>query len=161
MTSGAVYDHVVYQAPPTSTGQVFDAIVETTTAGSGPSFDHDAVNGPPGSSTGPASDDWLSPTASTSTGPQFDHRVLGLVTPDWNHGPIHDSWPAPSSTSNTGPVLEGAVSKIPDPIDLNNPDQEDVVQERNRIVPQLVEFTSPDAFRLERDLEGKIRGFKF
>ena len=159
--TGATYDHVVIQAPSTVNGHVSDATVKTTTVGSGPQFDHNVVGGPPGSSVAPINDDWLSPTANTNSGPQFDHRVLGLVVPDWNHGPCYDSWPGPGSLSKIGPVLDGLISKIPDHIGLGDTDPNNTPPERNRIVPQLVEFDSPGVVKLEKDLEGKIRGFKF
>ena len=108
---------------------------------------------------GPVHDASATPAITESIGPVHDAPTATSITE--SVGPVHDASATPAITESIGPVLDHTIDGIPLHIDLSDPNPDDVGGERNRLVPQLVEFKSPNVYGLERDLEGNISGFKY
>lgn len=143
-SSGPAFDHEVFVTPDWSHGTSVDTFVGVPETGA----------------VGNVSDTFVDIPVTGRFGPTFYHLVetVGLD----RQGPMFDSFPAPSVNANKfGPVMDHIVEDIPSPVLFGNPDPDPADQERNRIVPELVEFKSPNVYGLEKDVDGNITGFKY
>ena len=158
---GSTFDHDVITAPAWSSGVTSDAAVSAITTGNGPIFEH-IVEAVPLTFSGAVSDEFVRHRLDDIVGAVFDHEVEAFPLAD-DYGPVYDTAIATLRVSAFGPISDAA-SVIPPFIDVIDPDTilSPGEAQRNRIVPQLVEFRSPNTYGLEKDPgTGRITGFKF
>jgi hypothetical protein len=76
-------------------------------------------------------------------------------------GPVHDAFLS-SGVSSTGPAFDHVVEAPPPFLPVFSPESVTLTTPpRNRIEPDPVEFKSPGVYKLERDNNGKVTGFKY
>jgi hypothetical protein len=125
----------------------------------GPVLDHD-IKAIPAASIGPMFDGFLGVPALIKHGPIFDHEIEALSALP-AHGPISDAYSRTGITS-FGSVFDHIVAGPPPPLSVRTPESViPPVVPRNVIEPETVEFKSPGVYKLEKDPDGKVTGFKY